>query len=267
MTITGSNNWGVPDWRDEAAYPRLNDLDETHWRWEFLRRRDDVRKDWEVYANDTFVENVSRSKVASDTLYEQHIWSLDAPKFRAKVPNCLHKYCLDGLPNPSLASPSGLKFQPSSYGLFISYSDEETMPDSFLEDSEQEEVENERLAYQFPDESHKSAPSTNGVEWNFDLSKPLSPQFNDARKYIDALCKELTIPKKRDKPTQQNLTMLLRVIDARQDDQTLETIGREVLGISEGASHGTNVAANAKTKFEAAYDLGINFSSKILLKT
>ena len=267
MTNSDSVNWGVPDWRDETAYPSLDDLDETHWRWEFLRRRDDVRSDWEAYANDTLEENLSKSKKAGEALSGERIWPVDAPKFRANVPNCLHKYCLDGLPNPSLASPSGLKFQPSSFGLFVTSSDEETVPESFLEDCELEEVENERLAYQFPDESYKSAPSSSGVEWNFDLGKPLHPQFENAKEYIDAHLQRLGIRQKRERPTQLDLTMLLRVLDARQDDQTLKIIGREILGIGEGTSHDTNVAANAKTKLKTAYGLGINFSSKILLKT
>ncbi len=41
--------WGIPDWRDEKAYPnKLYDMD---WHWEFLRRYEDYRKDWEEWAN------------------------------------------------------------------------------------------------------------------------------------------------------------------------------------------------------------------------
>jgi hypothetical protein len=41
--------WGIPDWRDATAY-KLVDCDEPWptnlWRWQFLRRRPDYRKDW-----------------------------------------------------------------------------------------------------------------------------------------------------------------------------------------------------------------------------
>ena len=38
--------WGVPDWRDPAAYPTADELDDLEWRWEFLRRRHGYRQDW-----------------------------------------------------------------------------------------------------------------------------------------------------------------------------------------------------------------------------
>ncbi|MBI3987932.1 MAG: hypothetical protein HY343_13490 [Lentisphaerae bacterium] len=39
--------WGIPDWRDVSAYPtKLSDI---FWRWEFLRRLPEYRKDWETY--------------------------------------------------------------------------------------------------------------------------------------------------------------------------------------------------------------------------
>ena len=37
-------NWGVPDWRDAAAYEVQRSP--RQWRWEFLRRRQDYREDW-----------------------------------------------------------------------------------------------------------------------------------------------------------------------------------------------------------------------------
>jgi hypothetical protein len=41
-----SNGWGVPDWRDQASYPTLDEMDQVGWRWEFLRRRHGYRLDW-----------------------------------------------------------------------------------------------------------------------------------------------------------------------------------------------------------------------------
>jgi hypothetical protein len=40
----GAWTWGVPDWRDAAAY-EVN-RSPRQWRWEFLRRRQDYREDW-----------------------------------------------------------------------------------------------------------------------------------------------------------------------------------------------------------------------------
>lgn len=51
------NEWGVPDWRDAAAYGPRPDWNVNRWRWEFIRRRQDVRDRfdkfaWEAYQDD-----------------------------------------------------------------------------------------------------------------------------------------------------------------------------------------------------------------------
>lgn len=43
------NTWGIPDWRDEAAYPDSKTTSPTRWAWEFLRRNPGYRKDWARY--------------------------------------------------------------------------------------------------------------------------------------------------------------------------------------------------------------------------
>jgi hypothetical protein len=43
------NTWGIPDWKDEAAYPDPKSTSATRWAWEFLRRNSDYRKDWARY--------------------------------------------------------------------------------------------------------------------------------------------------------------------------------------------------------------------------
>lgn len=41
-------NWGIPDWRDEAAYP-VKDSSPVIWAWEFLRRNEEYRTAWLRY--------------------------------------------------------------------------------------------------------------------------------------------------------------------------------------------------------------------------
>jgi hypothetical protein len=36
-----------PNWMDGDTYPQPESLNDTFWRWEFLRRRADYRQDWE----------------------------------------------------------------------------------------------------------------------------------------------------------------------------------------------------------------------------
>jgi len=46
MTCLLAKAAGVPDWRDAAAYPTLDELTLEQWRWEFLRRNHDYRRDY-----------------------------------------------------------------------------------------------------------------------------------------------------------------------------------------------------------------------------
>lgn len=45
-TPPDERGWGVPDWHDEAGYPKPSELDRFQWRWEFLRRNHGYRSDW-----------------------------------------------------------------------------------------------------------------------------------------------------------------------------------------------------------------------------
>ena len=58
-----------PDWRDEEVYPEsFSELERQEWGWEFLRRNDRYRQDWEKHKNDEnfhlFLNNTSDSFLA-----------------------------------------------------------------------------------------------------------------------------------------------------------------------------------------------------------
>ncbi len=44
--------WRIPDWRNAKSYPHSNEMSDRAWRWEFLRRLDDYRRDWEHQSAD-----------------------------------------------------------------------------------------------------------------------------------------------------------------------------------------------------------------------
>ena len=48
------NEWGIPDWRDAAAYPDAKRWTFNRWRWEFYRRRADLRDYFDSRAEETF---------------------------------------------------------------------------------------------------------------------------------------------------------------------------------------------------------------------
>jgi Family of unknown function (DUF6499)/Uncharacterized conserved protein (DUF2285) len=55
--MTAATKWGVPEWRDIAAYPHPKGRDRMlRWAWEFLRRNPEYRKRWENMAS-KFIDN------------------------------------------------------------------------------------------------------------------------------------------------------------------------------------------------------------------
>lgn len=52
---------GVPDWRHAAAYPSPDELTTEQWRWEFLRRNHDYRRDY-FRPSDSFGAEESRAR-------------------------------------------------------------------------------------------------------------------------------------------------------------------------------------------------------------
>lgn len=48
--MTDDNEWGIPDWRDADAYGDWRSWSDARWRWEFCRREDELRKDFDKAA-------------------------------------------------------------------------------------------------------------------------------------------------------------------------------------------------------------------------
>ena len=104
------------NWMDKETYPGPDSLNDTFWRWEFLRRRSDYRADWAKYFPKTYEYDLACSKdPAYPARYKKPVFSPDHPAFKARMPNSLEKYHLSGLPNPAIAKPWMLSFD-SEYG-------------------------------------------------------------------------------------------------------------------------------------------------------
>ena len=46
-------DWGIPNWLDAGSYGNTTQWSENRWRWEFTRRREDCRKDFLTYKDQT----------------------------------------------------------------------------------------------------------------------------------------------------------------------------------------------------------------------
>ncbi len=106
----------APHWTDEDTYPQTESINDTFWRWEFLRRRADYRADWEKYFRSTYEYDVACANDPNyPTRFRKKVFSPDHPAFKARMPSSLEKYHLSGLPNPAISKPWMLSFD-SNYG-------------------------------------------------------------------------------------------------------------------------------------------------------
>lgn len=94
------NEWGIPDWRDPAAYGDVKRWTFNRWRWEFYRRRDDLRACFDARADETY--RINLQKVGFDWAPVAHLRP-DEPGFCAIVDvETRARFGYSGLPNPRI---------------------------------------------------------------------------------------------------------------------------------------------------------------------
>lgn len=99
------NEWGIPDWRDAKAYGNVAEWSFDRWRWEFFRRRADLRAYFDKWADQTYRDNL-----------ELHEHTVGIDDRRPDEPGfCAHgseeatrKFGYLGIPNPRIGEqPAG----------------------------------------------------------------------------------------------------------------------------------------------------------------
>jgi hypothetical protein len=94
------NDWGLPDWRDPSSYRETSEWSDLRWRWEFLRRRDDLRRDFDRYAPDAVaLRNADFVKLDLPELRDQ----IASPDFTT-APFGGQPYGYEGIPNPRISA-------------------------------------------------------------------------------------------------------------------------------------------------------------------
>jgi hypothetical protein len=210
-------NWGVPDWRDPAAYDIPRSL--RQWRWEFLRRRPDYREDWlryyepgrrEALAN--FEDEPLPEGVSS---WEHHYSGF------AIYPDSAWKYGIAPLIDPSRACSEVELWQCFQYEhpYFLHFASRERFRE--MEDTRRTVVV-------------------------FDLNKPLGEQLRKAELKLKRLQANKLGSVSDRRRHEQKWPVYLRVIDARDAGERLETIGLRVLDrIDDAAQHARNTLKRA----------------------
>lgn len=277
LAVATKKKYDVLDWTQPALYPEPMQISLAEWRWEFMRRDDDYRKEWENYRS-----RGGRFKIALEGNHsdpdayfpyypegQQDLWD--------DIWRILRKYGLTRLPDPSVCSPAELRFH------FVPFApDPEDNPQ--LRDVE---VNSIPLKLKFP-----------YLGW-FDLWKPIEPQlehYRDLLKREQDFALQLLEDRKKQLPNQRNekagkkrksiieaemeqalaiaqgtwtasqsasrspakrnripvmeqWPKFLRVLDAREEGASWGEIGKEVLKVRR------NIGDNAKMTWRAAKKL------------
>lgn len=215
-----TTQWNIPEWRDAAAYPKKpDDLTDTEWRWEFLRRRTDYREDWMIHSQGTYQYLLAHAKSKRNLLTPNH------PQFRATVEylratvkpgtkqeaqafhciQALRKYHLvGGLPNPAIPKPFLLDFRYSFGGMYLG-------------DGEEMAVLIEQ----------------NHALYEIDLTRPIPAQLKRAGAELRKVQAWRRGKNENRRLHRRLLPRYLRVLDARECGTTYEQIGRVLLKIDD----------------------------------
>jgi hypothetical protein len=195
------DEWGIPDWRDPAAYGDTSGWGVMRWRWEFYRRRDDLRAAFDASAERTYQENCKAARgervsrpdepdfMPVSAIYPKgsRVSRPDEPGF---VAFCnwatVEKLGYDGIPNPRISN------QPE-WAITPAYAIHHTSIFNGLTYS-------------------RVAVREGQVAVVFDLSLPIKPQLEDAKRVLQQFGGKSAKPNRRQMAKWPDY---LRALDAR----------------------------------------------------
>jgi hypothetical protein len=198
--------WGIPDWRDPAAYGDTSGWSVMRWRWEFYRRRADLRAYFDANAERSFREDCEAYGASSDgnnaTFPDGQTGRVlrpDEPGFKAKCDLETGKRLgYAGIPNPRISNqPEGAIFAHFDHPGSTSY--------FYLGKGEP-----------WPAEPQLEVPVSEGQgAFIFDLSKPLGPQIDIAKQLLELMQKQYQGQVKPRRRQEAKWLGYLRALDAR----------------------------------------------------
>lgn len=249
------NEWGIPDWRDAAAYGDVKYWGFHRWRWEFYRRRDDLREYFDARADAAFQSCLAEFSSDPASFPDGRVRRPDEPGFCITVDLWAQPklgYCALG--NPRIgAQPVDIVWPYDGDGK-VSFTNGD-MPDTFggaLETAklELEPLQEFILAHWKDRHGIELAPHECAV--NFDLTRPLEAQLATARKLLRAEQARLCGKPMQRRRHREKWLGYLRTLDARAD-------GASWAEIAELHPFTTQTAQNARDIWEAADALRFNF--------
>jgi hypothetical protein len=194
------SDWGLPNWQDQCSYGDTKQWGKDRWRWEFFRRRTDLREHFDEWAHPTEIHN------CFDQVYGDEIAG--------------NKFGYNPLPNPRISDHEQSLLKPKEddgvSGYFVGYQKPTATVSNLLKwakvtlSSQQEDRLREYLECMFVHLFQKA------MLIEFNLDKPIESQLAQAKELLLVSQKERhKKPLERRKMRGKWLTYL-RVLDARE---------------------------------------------------
>ncbi|MEP2137933.1 MAG: hypothetical protein ABJI41_00395 [Erythrobacter sp.] len=183
-TTATAATWGVPNWGSVEGYGKTEEWSTDRWRWEFVRRRDDVRKAFDETAVSTYRSQVTFFQDAPEMVRGKEPNKPDEPGFVARHP-LAKTIGLTNLPNPRIGN------QPFHAIAFNDWPDQ---------------------VCQF----HMEMPPEGFERVDFDLNKPLEPQLKFAKQFLRKAQIELHGKPLQSRRHSTKWLGYLRTLDARE---------------------------------------------------
>ena len=106
--------WGLPDWRDPAAYGDVKRWGFDRWRWEFYRRREDLRAYFDARAEETYQH---WKQYAGEPGFPAAHLQPHEPGFCATVDvEARKRFGYSGIPNPRIGEQPSDLIRPYDHG-------------------------------------------------------------------------------------------------------------------------------------------------------
>lgn len=160
--------WGIPDWRDPSSYGDVHNWCPDRWRWEFYRRRDDLREFFDQWAQTTFEANFGANEGRSPNEPGFVVFGQGEDAGRA-----IEEFDYVGVPNPRISGQPAITIRPYSRFLYhFRYYDPAVRPPSA-----RGVIERTRKEYQLWLEPNEMAIK-------FHMDEPLPKQIDAAVEFL-----------------------------------------------------------------------------------
>lgn len=232
MTHDPATEWGLPNWQDEATYGDTDSWEFMRWRWEFSRRRQDLRVAFDARAKETYEFYVD--------LYSDPEWGVGRTLKPCEPGFTAQSYEGDdfgyaGIPNPRISEqPSRVTFSTFDY------------PGGHV-----------RFVYGWQ-KSVEGDPCMPLVEEHevaamFDLTKPLAEQLTAAKNFLERAQTKMQGQKVQKRRHKAKWLTYLRVLDGRECGATWSEIAQIL------PNNTARTEQNARDTWEQASALRFNF--------